>query len=756
MKIIKIYGLVFAIFIFLFLNQPAKAVEWELEKILNCGGYEIYVDEEYIYGGEHMGWEEEFIHIWYKNNMNLKTKLSKPYFESIYADDHYIYAVTFEIANLTVWYKNNMSLKVRLENPPFFFKNIYVDDDYIYAVYGNGSVLILYKDNLTIMKDLNSYAYKVRSDGDFIYVAGGSIYIWYKNNMSLAKVLGGMGRDDIYLDEKYIYGLNKDIFIIQKNNLKLVDTIKTDYDISNIHIDDDYIYGVSDAIYVWYKDNFTLSTVIANLEDIVEINYVKDIYTDGNCVYVGAEAEFEQDEDECYYSIFVWCKKETGLPKPQLLFTEVENLFGEAFGYASIVNFLTGQYINALVTAWVSNDDVIGFVNSNFSAPSGFLSSDVVPMDRVEEGEYSRIIVAQSVQIAEIAFQILIPYLKGTSIGSLVETEPEIEWDYVIIGDVSENLHPYRVGKRLPTVLDTFPNQWTGRATMIISACPVDMLVTDPEGRRTGTLYGNGEFSGVVNEINKSVYSGTETEPEFVVIFDPIEGEYRVEIYGNETGTYNLSIVSVDNGSVFYEKNYTNISINQDEMQEFEEPITDVEPPEAIISYDPVSEDLIIRGKDNYDKNVSVIYEEICSKYIYRICIKKERYYVLTDDAGNQLILTMRYNKINRSYKSHDFSLTYIRLLSTNYTTKYGFNEIRYKRNWLNYNIYKNLGKIKRFSQNIYIKNKGFIRASYNAKKNTTLIVGNFKDLPKREALEGLHFYDMITDLKEGIKLLGN
>ena len=151
-----------------------------------------------------------------------------------------------------------------------------------------------------------------------------------------------------------------------------------------------------------------------------------------------------------------------------------------------------------------------------------------------------------------------------------------------------------------------------------------DMLVTDPEDKRTGALYENGEFIGIVNEINKSIYTGRETEPEFVVIFDPIEGIYKIDMYGNETGTYNLSIISVDNGSVFYEKNYTNISIKQGEIQKYEEPITDIEPPEAIISYDTVSEGLVVEGKDNFDKNVSVIYEENCSTCIYKICIKKD------------------------------------------------------------------------------------------------------------------------------------
>lgn len=438
---------------------------------------------------------------------------------------------------------------------------------------------------------------------------------------------------------------------------------------------------------------------------------------------------------------------------PELIDTDMENLF-EGSIHDLLRQFFTGQYIDVLLTAWVSNDNSIDSVKSNFSAYPGILTLDAVQMNRVGEGRYSKeYTVASALEIVQHAIGFLVSYLtSGTELSSL-GFEPDVIWDYVNIKDVLEIFHPYVVGERLPTILEGLPNRFLERAVMMRSACPVDMLVIDPEGRRTGALYENGEFAGMVNEIDKSAYTGRGTEPEFVVIFDPMEGVYRIEIYGNETGVYNLSVMSVDNGSVFYGKNYTNISINQGEIQIYEEPISDVEAPEAVIGYDPVFEELVVEGKDNFDKDVSVTYEEGCSRHLFGRCVERGRDYTLTDNAGNQLIFTMRHNKINRSNKFRGFSLIYARLLKANYTTKYGSDEVSYKRNWLSYNIRKRLGEVKGFSQNIYMKGKGFLRAHYESKKNETWVIGNFENGPGMSVLEGLHVYNVITDLEESVKI---
>ena len=433
---------------------------------------------------------------------------------------------------------------------------------------------------------------------------------------------------------------------------------------------------------------------------------------------------------------------------PGLIDTDVENLLTGSI-HELAESFLGGNYVYSTITAWISNDDSVQFVNSNLSAPSGFLGSDTVPMTRIEEGKYSRTIAARSSKIVEIAVEVLIPYLEGMLLDSLIETQPEIRWDYVIIKDILGGVHPYRVNKRLPSILKDLPTRFLGRATAFVSACPVDMLVIDPEGKRTGSLYENGTFVGIVNEIGKSVYTGRNTEPEFVVIFDPMEGEYRIEIYGNETGVYNFSVISVDNGSVFYGKNYTNIPIGQGGIQTYEEPITDVEPPEAVIGYDTVSEELVVEGKDNFDKNVDVSYEEKCSKRLFGFCMEMERNYTLTDNAGNQLILRMRYKKVKHSGRYGSLSFIHARLLNAKYVTEEGPMENAFENNWLTYSINKKSGSIKHFSQSFYMKGRGFVRARYEPGRNKTSVIDAFGKKPERIVLEGLHLYEIITDAEE-------
>jgi hypothetical protein len=437
---------------------------------------------------------------------------------------------------------------------------------------------------------------------------------------------------------------------------------------------------------------------------------------------------------------------------PGLMDTDVENLFTGSI-HELTESLLGGKYVYSVITAWISNDDSIHSVNSNLSAPSGFLDSNVVPMTRIEEGEYSRTIAAHSLKMAELALDVLLPWLQGAMLEFLIETQPEIRWDYVTMNATWGDSYPYMVNEKLPTVLGGLPNRFLGRATAFVSLCPVDMLVIDPEGRRTGSLYENGEFMGIVNEIEKSVYTGRGTEPEFVVIFDPVDGEYVIRIYGNDTGLYNFSVISVDNGSVFYGKNYTDVPIGQEEIQTYEEPITDTEPPEAVIGYDIVSEELVVEGKDNFDKDVDVTYEEECSRSFFGRCMETERDYKLTDDAGNQLILRTKYNKISYSHKYNSFSFSYARLLNAEYTAGNGFKEVEYESNWLSYSTNKKSGEIKRFSQNTYVKDKGFARASYESKKNETRIISNWGNERGVDILEGLHIYGVITDSEEMIRI---
>jgi len=174
-------------------------------------------------------------------------------------------------------------------------------------------------------------------------------------------------------------------------------------------------------------------------------------------------------------------------------------------------------------------------------------------------------------------------------------------------------------------------------------------------------------------------------------------------------------------------------------------------PPEARISYDPYSGDLIVEGMDD---DVNVSYEEICLKemtkkwwfYHYKICVKRGRLYNLTDDAGNKMLLKMEYDRRDDWFGG--ISKTSIRLISTEYYLVNKINETEYNHNSAVYITKKRHEEIKTFSEFIIIKHRGFIVTMYNAKKNETVIIKN----GGKKVLEGLHVINILTDIDEGLK----
>jgi hypothetical protein len=77
------------------------------------------------------------------------------------------------------------------------------------------------------------------------------------------------------------------------------------------------------------------------------------------------------------------------------------------------------------------------------------------------------------------------------------------------------------------------------RIYALIDCSPANIFVTDPLGRSIGTDPKTGE---VVNEIPDALYSGSGTEPQLILIFDPIYGTYTAELIGTATGNYTLNI----------------------------------------------------------------------------------------------------------------------------------------------------------------------------------------------------------------------
>jgi hypothetical protein len=95
--------------------------------------------------------------------------------------------------------------------------------------------------------------------------------------------------------------------------------------------------------------------------------------------------------------------------------------------------------------------------------------------------------------------------------------------------------------------------------------CPVDLHIYDPLSRHVGINYETGE-----PEIeNPNATCSIEPEGQYITIFDPIEGDYRVEIVGLENGTYNFSMVCSDYMKFIDWVERKDVPITKDEKQTF-------------------------------------------------------------------------------------------------------------------------------------------------------------------------------------------
>lgn len=84
-----------------------------------------------------------------------------------------------------------------------------------------------------------------------------------------------------------------------------------------------------------------------------------------------------------------------------------------------------------------------------------------------------------------------------------------------------------------------------GKFLLFLLRSPVDITVTAPDGKKIGY-----SSSGEINEIPGAFYSGNDTENEFIVIPQPLDGEYHIETTGTGEGAYTVAASSISGGSV--------------------------------------------------------------------------------------------------------------------------------------------------------------------------------------------------------------
>jgi len=67
---------------------------------------------------------------------------------------------------------------------------------------------------------------------------------------------------------------------------------------------------------------------------------------------------------------------------------------------------------------------------------------------------------------------------------------------------------------------------------------PIDVEITAPDGKRIGKDISTG---AILNEIPDALYSGPDAEHEYVIILDPLPGEYKVKTVGTGSGSYTIA-----------------------------------------------------------------------------------------------------------------------------------------------------------------------------------------------------------------------
>jgi len=113
----------------------------------------------------------------------------------------------------------------------------------------------------------------------------------------------------------------------------------------------------------------------------------------------------------------------------------------------------------------------------------------------------------------------------------------------------------------------TTPQGIINKAAFIVHS-PVNLYLTDPEGHHLGT----NETGDVIMEIEGALYSGSDAEPEVIVVPDPAEKGYKLDVIGVQAGTFNLTILQTVNETKIYKEQHDNVQIDQGEKMDLSMP----------------------------------------------------------------------------------------------------------------------------------------------------------------------------------------
>ncbi len=223
---------------------------------------------------------------------------------------------------------------------------------------------------------------------------------------------------------------------------------------------------------------------------------------------------------------------------------------------------------------------------------------------------------------------------------------------------------------------------------------PVDVVITAPDSKRIGKDFATNQE---VNEIAGAFYSGFLTDNEYLTIPNPLDGEYKIQTQGTDSGPYTIATGYVsDNVSV--DKDFTaqtkpglvaelNLSVNNTNPTALEIKPTDITPP-VITAISPESKDyarseLLSITVDIQDSESGVFSSEI--KFDDRIVNNGEIVDLFFEKLGNH---ALRVNAADFVDNAASTTINF-RIIATPESTIADI-ERAYSLNWINKESVKN------------------------------------------------------------------
>jgi hypothetical protein len=129
------------------------------------------------------------------------------------------------------------------------------------------------------------------------------------------------------------------------------------------------------------------------------------------------------------------------------------------------------------------------------------------------------------------------PFTVGSSAGGFDAT------DFQLFLETTDNVYTSQMASQDSSLLVESVQIITPNILAEAIHSPANLLVKDPQGRLVGFDPRTGE---VVNQIPYASYSGLGSEPQTVIIPDPINGTYETTLLGTASGKYSLTIEYAD------------------------------------------------------------------------------------------------------------------------------------------------------------------------------------------------------------------